>query len=142
MRYLCLDLGDKRTGLAVGDDETRSVFPLAVLEAPMSEGQAGERLLGLIHDAVREQGARALVVGLPINMDGTEGRRADMVRAFAARAAARVGVPAHFQDERLTSAAADWEMAGSGMTRGEKKRRRDALAAAAILRDFLDALPR
>ena len=139
MRYLCLDLGDKRTGVAVGDDETRSAFPVEVIEAPMAEGAAGERLLGLIAESARRHGAGALVVGLPMNMDGTEGPRATLVRAYAARAAERAGMPTHFQDERLTSAAADWEMAGGGLTRGEKKRRRDALAAAAILRDFLAA---
>lgn len=136
-RFLAIDLGDKRTGLAVGDDETRSVFPLEVIEAPMAEGAAGERLLAAIAKALGDHRAAALVVGLPFNMDGTEGARAKLVRAFAARAAQRTGAAMHFQDERLTSAAADWEMSGSGLTRGQKKHRRDALAAAAILRDFL-----
>ncbi len=136
-RYLAIDLGDKRTGLAIGDDETGAVFPLEVIEAPMAEGPPGERLLAAIARAAADHRAAALVVGLPLNMDGTEGPRAKLVRAFAARAAQRTGAATHFQDERLTSAAAEWEMSGSGLTRGQKKSRRDALAAAAILRDFL-----
>jgi putative transcription antitermination factor YqgF len=78
-----------------------------------------------------------LVVGLPLNMDGSEGPAAAQTRTFAQRLAERTGQILAFQDERLTSAAADWSMARSGLTRGEKKARRDALAACEILRDFL-----
>lgn len=142
MRYLCIDLGDKRTGLAVGDAQTRLVSALSVLESPIGV-RGGEGLLDALSKAVDEQlgtGAGELVVGLPLNMDDSEGPRAKMVRAFAARLGERVGRVVHFQDERLTSAAADWSMARSGMTRGEKKQKRDALAAAEILRDFLAGL--
>lgn len=143
MRYLCIDLGDKRTGLAVGDAETRLVSALSVLESPIAV-RGGEALLEALAKAVDEQlgkSAGELVVGLPLNMDDTEGPRAKSVRAFAARIGERIGRVVHFQDERLTSAAADWSMARSGMTRGEKKQRRDAIAAAEILRDFLAGLP-
>lgn len=140
MRYLCIDLGDKRTGLAVGDAATRLVSPLEVLEVPISAG-GGEALLAeidrAIHDQIGAGSAGELVFGLPLNMDDTEGPRAKVVRAFAGRVAARTGRVVHFHDERLSSAAADWMMAQSGMTHKQKKQRRDALAAAAILRDFL-----
>jgi putative Holliday junction resolvase len=145
MRYIAIDLGDKRTGLAVGDSETRVVTPLSVLESPLSV-RAGEQLLDDLANAIGEQvgpHARAeLVIGLPLNMDGTEGPRAKLVRDFADRLGQRTGRIVRFQDERLTSAEADWGMARTGMTRGEKKSRRDALAAAVVLRDFLEALPR
>ncbi len=139
MRYLCIDLGDKRTGLAVGDAQTRLVSPLEVLEVPVAH-RGGEALLDALARAIEEQLGTApgeLVVGLPLNMDGTEGPRARLVREFASKVGARCGREVRFQDERLSSADADWSMARSGMTRGEKKQRRDALAAAAILRDFL-----
>jgi putative holliday junction resolvase len=142
MRYLAVDLGDARTGLAVGDDLTRIVSPLDVVECPTALC-GGEALLDLIVKALdRVASPRAaceIVVGLPMNMDGTEGPRAKIVRAFADRLAARTGRRVHLQDERLTSSDADWSMARSGLTRKEKKQRRDALAAAAILRDFLGA---
>ena len=61
-------------------------------------------------------------------------------RDLGAQLGARTGLPIHYQDERLTSAQADWSMAGSGLTHAQKKSRRDALAAAAILHDFLENL--
>jgi putative holliday junction resolvase len=145
MRYIAIDLGDKRTGLAVGDAETRLVTPLSVLESPISV-RAGEQLLDDLAQAIGEQvsphAAAELVVGLPLNMDGTEGPRAKLVREFAARIEKKTGRTVRFQDERLTSAEADWGMARSGMTRGEKKAKRDALAAGVVLRDFLETLRR
>lgn len=140
MRHLCIDLGDKRTGLAVGDTVTRLVSPLEVLEVPVSRNAGGD-LLNAIVKAVAEQGPGVLVVGLPYNMDGTEGPRAKTVRAFADRIATTTKLPVQFQDERLTSVAADWSMARSGMTHGQKKARRDALAAAEILRDYFGTIP-
>lgn len=132
MRYLAIDLGGKRTGLAVGDDQTRFVSPVDTIEAPQ-----GPMLLAALRKAVDEHGPGALVVGLPINMDGTEGPSARRVRAFAAEIASATALPIHFQDERLTSFAADQAMAQSGRTHGQKKALRDALAAAELLRDFL-----
>jgi putative Holliday junction resolvase len=145
VRYIAIDLGDKRTGLAVGDSVTRLVTPLDVLESPVTVRE-GEQLLDDLERAIGAQVGphtpAELVVGLPINMCGTEGQRAKLVRTLAARIAQRTGRRVHFQDERLTSAEADWSMARSGMTHKDKKQRRDALAAAAILRDFLAALER
>jgi len=137
---MAIDIGDKRTGLAVGDDETRIVSPLEVVESPTAE-RGGEAWLEAMARAVAAQfgpfAQAELVVGLPLNMDGTEGPRARIVRELAARLGERTKRVIRFQDERLTSADADWSMAGSGLTHGQKKKLRDALAAAAILRDFL-----
>ncbi|MCC6321417.1 MAG: Holliday junction resolvase RuvX [Phycisphaerales bacterium] len=141
-RYLAIDLGDKRTGLAVGDDFTAVVAPLTVLEVPIAE-RAGEALLDTLARAVADQFSTSspaeLVIGLPLNMDGTEGRRAKLVREFAARLESRLTPrrTIHFFDERLTSVEADWQMAQSGRTHGQKKKTRDALAAAVLLRGFL-----
>jgi putative Holliday junction resolvase len=143
VRFLAVDLGDKRTGLALGDDETRLVTPVGVVEVAISV-RGGEALLETLARSVKEQlGERKspgeLVVGLPLNMDGTEGPRARIVREFGARLAAACGRAVHFYDERLTSADAEWSLARSGLTHGRKKQKRDALAAAAILRDFLES---
>jgi putative holliday junction resolvase len=151
MRYIALDLGDKRTGVAVGDAITRLVSPVGILQTPVAQAD-GEALLSAITQAIDEHlgkparpgwkgGAGEIVVGLPMNMDGTEGPRAKLVRAFAQRIVERTGRVVHFQDERLTSSAADWAMARTGWTHKQKKERRDALAAAAILEDFLASLP-
>ena len=137
VRLLALDLGDKRTGLAVGDTITNLVTPVGVVELPMAEGERGESLVAELAKLAREHETEALVVGLPLNMDDSEGPRAKIVRAFASRVEAASGLPVVFQDERLTSVEADWQMSRSGLTHKGKKKRRDALAAAAILRDYL-----
>ena len=139
-RYLSIDLGDKRTGLAAGDDVTCMALPIDVLEIPIDR-RNGDELLDALAQAVADHiGPKGeLVVGLPLNMDDTEGPRAKLVRAFAGRIAQRTNFPVHFHDERLSSVHADWTMAQSGLTHKQKKHRRDALAAAAILQAFLDA---
>jgi len=131
MRYLAIDLGDKRTGLAVGTDVLRSAEPVRGVEA---SGDAQQ--LDAIGAAIEEFGPDALVLGLPMNMDGTEGDRAKAARGFADALRERFGLPVELVDERLTSADADAQMAQTGLSHGQKKQRRDALAAAAILRDF------
>ena len=134
MRYLAIDLGDKRTGLATGDDETKLVSPAGVLEIPR-----GEALVDAIMKAIDEHEPGAIVIGLPLNMDDTEGNRAKIARDFASDLTKRIDLPVHLQDERLTSYAADQRMARSGRTHKQKKQIRDALAAAEILRDFLES---
>jgi putative Holliday junction resolvase len=134
MRYLAIDLGDKRTGLAIGDDQSKLISPLEVIVQPR-----GEALLIALLKAIQKQDPDALVIGLPINMDGSEGPQAKTGRAFGQTLAARSNLPIHFQDERLTSFAADQRMSQSGRTRKQKKELRDALAAAEILRDFFEA---
>lgn len=132
MRYLAIDLGGKRTGLAIGDDVTGIVTPLEVVTA----GDDAQRLAALAR-TIDAHGPDAVVVGLPLNMDGSEGPAAKAARGFGRAVGDRFGLDVHFHDERLTSAAADDAMARSGLTHGGKKARRDAVAAAVILRDFL-----
>jgi putative Holliday junction resolvase len=132
VRYLAVDLGAKRTGLAAGDDVVGLVQPVEVLMVPR-----GPALLDALARAVERHGPDALVVGLPLNMDGTEGGATADVRAFGAALAGRVELPVHFHDERLSSFEADQRMARSGRTHREKKELRDALAACAILESWL-----
>jgi putative Holliday junction resolvase len=131
MIYLGIDLGGKRTGLAVGDDQTCVATPLRVLQSRDREG-----LLRQIGGQAAEHGAQALVVGLPLNMDGTAGPAAAEARGFAQTLGQRLGLPVHLVDERLSSFQAEEQLSGRGLTRGQKKSRRDALAAAAILNAF------
>jgi len=135
MRYLAIDLGDKRTGLAVGDDETGIASPVAGL--PIAPGAA---LVRTILRAIEEHAPDALVLGLPLNMDGSEGPRARRTRAFGAELEAAIDRPLYYQDERLTSFAAEQRLAGSGRTHKQKKKVRDALAAAEILEDYMNRL--
>lgn len=135
MRYLSIDLGDKRTGVAIGDPATGIVTPLDVITTA-SEAERFTRL----RDLVEWEGPGALVVGWPLNMDGSVGPSAQKCKAFADKLSEATRLAVHLHDERLSSAMADEQMAMSGLTHKQKKARRDALAAAAILRGFFEAL--
>lgn len=119
---------------------TRLATPLSIVEIPASRER---ELIDAIARAARDHLAAGdgLVLGLPLNMDDSEGPGAARARAFGTRLETALGRQVTLHDERLSSADADWRMAQTGLTRGEKKQRRDALAAAAILRDFLDTHP-
>lgn len=134
MRYLAIDPGRKRTGLAVGDDETNIVTPIGTVH----HGSDAERLNGL-RQAVIEQEPDELVVGLPLNMDDSEGPAARQAQSLGDQLRDALELPVHLHDERLSSYQADQQMNQTGLTHAQKKARRDALAAAAILRDFLQA---
>ena len=135
MRYLAIDLGDKRTGLALGDDTTKIVSPAGRLEIPRLQG--GD-LIEAVLKTIAEHEPGGIVVGLPLHMDDTEGDRAKIAREFGNQLQVKCELPIHYQDERLTSFAADQHMAQTGRTHQDKKKLRDALAAVEILRDFLD----
>lgn len=132
MRYLAIDYGGKRVGLAVCDQGEVIVSPLSVVAA-------NSELIDVIAGALEEQGAEAIVLGLPLNMDGTEGGGVKKVRVFGAELAEKVDIPIFFHDERLSSFDAESKLAGIGLTRKKKKNRLDAVAAASILQSFLDS---
>ena len=137
-RYLAVDYGTRRVGLAMSDESGRFVSPLEVLEIHTPR-QAAER----VAQFAGREGAVALVVGLPLNMDDTEGPAAKAVRDWSRELASLVGVAVILVDERLSSFDAEQSLiarkrGGEKITRQSKKRRLDALAAASFLRAFLD----
>ncbi|MEL7066300.1 MAG: Holliday junction resolvase RuvX [Planctomycetota bacterium] len=129
---LGIDLGGKRTGLAFAETLSGLVMPIEVLHA--SEGPA---LDSALDNAIREHGPHRLVIGLPLNMDGTEGPAAQKSRAMGENLQQRHGLPVEYQDERLTSFAAEADLAERKLNRRAKKNVADAHAAAEILRDWL-----
>jgi putative Holliday junction resolvase len=131
MRYLAVDYGTMRTGLAVCDAKETIAFPLDVLH-----GQKG--LTRQITRIVETEGIEAIVLGLPLNMDGSEGPQAAKVKAFAEHLKQQIHVPVHFQDERLSSFGAEEKLSEMALSRAKKQKRLDALAAAEILRAFLE----
>ena len=133
MRYLAIDLGDKRTGVAVGDDESRIVTPL---ETIVTAGP--EERLRQIGRYLRDYQPDAVVLGIPFNMDGSAGKPAARARTVGSTLTQRFGLPVIEVDERQTSQHADEQMARTGLTHGQKKARRDGLAAAVILQRYLD----
>ena len=130
-RWLAVDHGDKRIGLAVGDTAAMMATPLDVIPAE-PPADAVEK----IRRAADEYDVEGIVVGWPINMDDSVGPQADAARQFAACLAETTGFDVRLWDERLSSFQADSALAGQ-LTRNKRKRRQDALAAAAFLQDFL-----
>ena len=134
MRILGIDYGEARTGLAVCDElETVATVLGTVQERDRL------RLAERIAAVCQEQQIEKIVLGLPRNMDGTEGFRAEHTRKFAALLQERLPeLPITFYDERMTTMAAARFMA-EGNTRGKKKKASiDALSAQIILQDYLD----
>jgi len=140
LRYLAIDFGKKNTGLAVCDYTETIVSPLVVIP---NSNDLFEKIL----DVVRMRSVEAIVIGLPLNMDGSSGRQSKIVNEFAEKLKKFVPLPIYFQDERLSTYAAK-EMLSSRpdtgfvtrkLTRKKKKQRLDALAAAEILRAFLES---
>jgi putative Holliday junction resolvase len=131
MRYLAVDYGQKRTGLALCDADETIASPLEVIT-----GQ--KQLIKRIAEVIERERIEAIVLGLPLNMDDTEGPQAKNVRAFADKLKEHIEIDIFFHDERLSSFDAEKKLAGLEMTRKEKKRRVDAIAASAILQSFLD----
>ena len=140
MRILAIDPGEARTGLALADDTTRIATPLDLIEIPANQ-QGGAALIDALARAARDHApgaADAILMGDPINMDGSAGPRATRTRALARMLADALARPITLVDERRSSVHADERMARSGLTRKQKKSRRDAIAAAAIADAFLD----
>ena len=133
MRYLGIDLGTRRIGLAVGDAGTRVVSPLPLLMAGGSP-EADAQAVAAIAD---EYAIDALVMGLPLNMDGSEGPQAKLSRSLASILQRKTGLPVYLHDERLTSNAADHRLLTRELTRRQKKVRQDGVAAHILLESFL-----
>ena len=140
MRYLAIDLGDKRTGLALGDDGMRIASPLDLVEVPLALDGGAQLIARRVReiDDVFGNGPGELILGLPLHASGEESARSKLTRAFADRLAAESGRTVHLFDERRSSLAADQRLARSGLTHKQKKLRRDAIAAAAVLQAYLD----
>lgn len=138
MRTLAVDLGARRVGLALSDEGGKLATPYQVLNVT-SPQHAIEQVLQVI----RKEGVQRLVVGLPLNMNGTVGHAAREAADWAARLNEQPKLALVFVDERLSSFDAEQRLVerkrgGEKITRGQKKQQLDALAAAMFLQEFLD----
>ena len=130
---MALDIGAKRIGVAVCDELRIAVRPLA----PIQRG-SWKRLLQEVGRLMRELEARALVIGLPLRLDGSEGDAAAGVRRLAEKFGRSLSIPVYLQDERLTTFSARDNLQAAGRTVKEIAERIDSEAAAIILRDFIN----
>jgi putative Holliday junction resolvase len=134
MRILAVDLGTRRIGLAVCTPDERLVVGAGVLER-----RRGEDPIPSVVAAARDRGVEAILVGLPLNMDGTCGPKAAEARAFAERLGAALGVPVHLWDERLSSAAAEDRLRGVDLAPDRKRSHVNQVAAQVILESYLES---
>jgi len=140
-RWLGIDHGTKRIGVAAGSTDDGIAGPLKVLDAVPAQAAFQQ-----IRRLAQQYGAQGIVVGWPLNMDDTEGPQARLARRAAVQLAEATDLDVRLWDERLSSFEADKALAGQ-LTRKKRKSRRDALAAASVLHDFLvsggpDSAPR
>lgn len=133
MIFLAIDPGRRRLGLALSD-ELGWVHPLKTLER-----HGNRRDLEAIARLVRQHGVQAVVVGLPLNMDGSEGEAAQSARRLAAELEKALALEVYLQDERLSSFEAEDRLKAAGLRPGRRRSVVDQMAAVVILEDFLAA---
>lgn len=134
-RLMGLDVGEKTVGIAVSDTTLSIATPVETLRRGKFTADA-EKLAKL----VTERGVGGFVVGLPVNMDGSEGPRCQSVRAFARNLLGKIDLPLAFWDERLSTSAVTRTMLEADLSRARRAELVDKLAAAYILQGLLDHL--
>jgi len=132
-KFLAVDWGKARLGLAVSDDLGITAQGLSSLPR-VSESADIDAIGTYVHDL----GIEGVVVGLPKNMDGTLGPSADAAQSFAEALRVRLHIPVHLWDERLTSLASERTLVGAGIRRRARRDVQDKVAAIMILQGFLD----
>lgn len=134
MRLLAIDYGTNSVGLAISDELRLTARPLATIRVG---GKLRGALLTEVKRYVTEYEVAEIVVGLPINMDGTFGHAVERAMKFIAKLRTELKIPVHTIDERLTSRAADERLRAAGAGAAERRSRSDQYAALIILEDFL-----
>jgi putative Holliday junction resolvase len=132
-----LDIGERRVGLAHGDTLSKTALPLCVLS--VRGGQLAEH--PGFRQVIADYEPELLVVGLPLSLDGGEGPQAKRVRRAAEVLAASTKLPIIYQDERLSSVEAKRSLREAGCTEREMRGKIDMVAAALILRSYLESVP-
>jgi putative Holliday junction resolvase len=135
VRLLGIDLGSKRIGVSVSDRSGTIASPLTVITRGKSQRVDHDEIARL----VREEEAEGVVVGLPLNMDGSEGPAAVAARQEVERMTTVVGVPVFLHDERRSTVQADRSMSQRNMNALDRRAVVDKVAAAFILQSWLDS---
>lgn len=127
-----IDFGDARTGIAVCDK-----FEMMASEAGCIAADSYKKALELVSARVKELGAELIVVGNPVNMDGTSGWRSDKCKAFAKELSELTGIPSEMYDERLTTVSAHKILSDNNVRGKKRKATVDTLSARLILEDYM-----
>lgn len=135
-RYIGLDVGDKRIGIAISD-------PLGITAAGLEtiERRNMKADVSVIRAICKRHGAVQIIVGLPLNMDGSDGHQSEKVKSFASKLARETGLPVIYEDERMSTISAIRTLTIQGVDTGRKRDLVDMQAAAIILQKYLDSKP-
>ncbi len=133
MKILGLDMGSKRIGLAVSDEDETFAFPRGKLDR---KGRAKD--LASLAQLIEAESIEQVVVGVPLHMSGRQSKGADAARAFAQELAAHVDLPVETLDERLTTVEAERTLRATGRRAKDQREVVDSVAASIILSTYLD----
>jgi len=139
MKKLALDVGDKRIGVAISDPTGTLAIGLATIER---KSKNSSDVFDKLREIVKEQSIGEIIVGIPFEIDGSEGTQAKKVREFANLIEDTFDLPVREWDERLTSVQAERVLIAADMRREKRKRHVDRIAAVLILQGYLDNLQR
>lgn len=131
MKILAIDFGTKKIGLALAETNTPIALPLTVLVND-------DNFLAKLEQIIKEQQIKKIVLGYPLNIDGSCGAAAKRVEKFAKKLQAKLNLPVILQDERLTSEEAEHSLREARLKKGKEKKVLDAIAASFILRSYLE----
>ena len=134
MRHLCIDLGDVRIGLSTSD--SMGICATGLETYRRTETQKD---LEYIAEIVKRENIGRVVIGLPVNMDGTSGERVEKARAFGDALKPLISAEIAYQDERLSTVAGERMLIEAGMRRDKRKKVIDKIAATIILQTYLDS---
>lgn len=138
MRILGLDFGSKTVGVAVSDGLLLTAQGIETIER--KDESKLRKTCARIEELIAEYEVTEIVLGLPKNMNNTEGERVEKTKAFGEMLERRTGLPVHYWDERLTTVAAEQILMESGVRRENRKAVIDKVAAGLILQGYLDCL--
>lgn len=136
-RIAAIDFGKVRIGLAISDERRIIAQPLETVRAARNDAETAKRI---VEAFARYKGIDAVVMGLPLLLNGKEGDMAMLVKAFASVLQPMLPCPIVFWDERLTSSGVDKMLQEFDVSRKKRAELSDALAAVSILQNYLDAL--
>lgn len=133
MKFLAIDLGLSRTGIAISDDLEMMAIPLKTIRQKNKD-----KLLNEISELVKVYNINKIILGLPVNMDGSEGESAKNARLFSEKLFAITGLEVILQDERVTTVLAHSYLNNADVKKKKKKDVVDTVSAVIILQNYLD----
>ena len=138
MRILCIDFGSKKIGLALSDklgliaQYYKTIF--------LNKKENYKKISDYILDIIINKEIEKIIIGLPKNMNGSEGKSADTVRLFVNNLKKNINIPILFEDERLSTVSAEKILLYANLSRRKRKRKIDSLSATFILQKYLDRI--